>query len=322
MSEDIGRAPPAMAVGQDEGLPRPPDPEAPLVSVIIPSWGRPDELNRCVSSVLKSSYRPLEIVVVDSPRNAAYSSDGIDSAETGLRVYKSPARLYTSAARNRGIALSKGQILFFVDNDNILPVESISRLAAVLVGDSSIGFVGPVAYYKYDPSRVWSAGAYKSKFFRRHTPKRFAPDGPKLYDVDVISNAFMTRRDVLDRIGPFDAINFTIQEEDAELQIRARRGGFRTVILTNAATYHDIDPSPTAHFTSEGLRAGFRGRFWEEKKHDRRNVLGFGLFALFLIPYYFLLASLAFLETRSDPPLVVFSAAIRGIAEGLFREPA
>lgn len=294
----------------------------PIVSVIIPSWGRSHELEQCVESVLKSHYRPLEIIVVDSPRDGAYSSEGLESLSTLIRTYRAPRRLYTSQARNQGIALSRGQVVFFLDNDNILPPESISQLTDVIIGDALVGFVGPVMYYKNDPSQVWSAGTYKSRFLRQHKPNRLLQDGPMLCDVDVIPNAFMTRRDVLDVIGTFDSVNFTIQEEEAELQLRARRRGFRTVVLKSAATFHDIDPSPSAHLSAEMLRESFRGRFWIEKKHNRKNVSGFGFLVLLLLPYYFLLASLAFLKTRKESPVTAFSAACRGIAEGLLTEPA
>jgi GT2 family glycosyltransferase len=305
----------------DDWVRRDQNPGRPLVSVIIPSWGRPRELQQCVTSVIGSSYRPLEIIVVDSQRDGAFASAGLDSQNAPVRVCRFPTRLYTSQARNEGIAVATGQILFFLDSDNILPPDSISRLAQVLMRDGSVGFVGPVTYYKYDPARVWSAGAHKSRFLRRHKTMLSVPVGQTLYEADILPNAFMTRRDVLDVTGTFDSLNFTIQEDETELQLRARRRGFRTVVLASAATYHDIEPSPAAHLSSEMLREAFRGRFWIEKKHDRRNVPGFGFFTLLLLPYYFLLASQAFLETRKESPLAVLSVALRGIAEGLLREP-
>ncbi|WP_363299999.1 glycosyltransferase, partial [uncultured Sphaerochaeta sp.] len=38
---------------------------APLVSVIIPTFGRPDALVRSIRSVLAQTYEPIEILVVD-----------------------------------------------------------------------------------------------------------------------------------------------------------------------------------------------------------------------------------------------------------------
>ena len=39
--------------------------EKPLVSVVIPTYGRPEFLDRCIESVLKQTYQNIEIFVVD-----------------------------------------------------------------------------------------------------------------------------------------------------------------------------------------------------------------------------------------------------------------
>ena len=38
----------------------------PLVSVVIPTYNRPDYLSDCVTSVLNSDYKNIEIIVVDN----------------------------------------------------------------------------------------------------------------------------------------------------------------------------------------------------------------------------------------------------------------
>jgi glycosyltransferase involved in cell wall biosynthesis len=88
-----------------------------LVTVIIPTYNRLKMLKRAVGSVLRQSYRRFELLVVDDG-----STDGTQSEFAGA---SSPIRyIYqkhrgVSAARNRGIAQAKGELIAFLDSDDL-----------------------------------------------------------------------------------------------------------------------------------------------------------------------------------------------------------
>jgi GT2 family glycosyltransferase len=101
--------------------------EIPLVSVIIPTYNRGWCLNEAVESVFSQTYGRYELIVVD---------DGSED-DTGKRL--SPYEDITvitqhnrgvSAARNRGIAVSKGDLIAFLDSDDLWLPEKLSAQVA------------------------------------------------------------------------------------------------------------------------------------------------------------------------------------------------
>lgn len=107
----------------------------PLVSVIIPTFKRPDTLARAVNSVLKQTYKNIEIIVVDD--NNPDSEGRILTEEVmnefadndRVRYIKHEKNKNGSAARNTGFRNSYGEyIAFFDDDDVFLPRKIASQV--------------------------------------------------------------------------------------------------------------------------------------------------------------------------------------------------
>ena len=87
----------------------------PKVSVIIPTFNRSELLVRAIDSVLNQSFQDFELVVVD---------DGsTDSTFEALKIYKNiiylkQQNLGVSAARNKGVEVSSGELIAFLDSDD------------------------------------------------------------------------------------------------------------------------------------------------------------------------------------------------------------
>ena len=98
--------------------------EKPLVSVIIPTYKRPNVLPRSINSVLNQSYDNFEIIVVDD--NFA-GSDERKKTEIIMKQYlenskviyiQHPDNRNGSAARNTGFGISRGKYIMFLDDDD------------------------------------------------------------------------------------------------------------------------------------------------------------------------------------------------------------
>ncbi|MDD3333905.1 MAG: glycosyltransferase family A protein [Eubacteriales bacterium] len=94
----------------------------PLVSVVIPTYGRSAELlSRAVNSALQQDYEPLEVLVVDDNPLQNQYSEGIRQYYQGMErvhYYKTFGNGGACAARNWGIANAQGEIIGFLDDDD------------------------------------------------------------------------------------------------------------------------------------------------------------------------------------------------------------
>lgn len=93
--------------------------EAPLVSVVIPCYNQAHFLGEAIQSVLRQTYRPVEVVVVDD--GSVDHTRDVAASFPEVRYIKQENR-GLAAARNTGIRESKGNHLIFLDaDDRLLP---------------------------------------------------------------------------------------------------------------------------------------------------------------------------------------------------------
>ena len=90
------------------------------VSVIIPVYNVKPYLERCVQSVLKQTYKNLEIILVDdgSTDGGGELCDQLASLDSRILVLHQKNQ-GVSVARNTGIKKATGEYIFFVDSDDI-----------------------------------------------------------------------------------------------------------------------------------------------------------------------------------------------------------
>lgn len=101
----------------------------PLISVIIPVYRVEEYLNACVDSVLAQTYQNFEIILVNdgSPDNCPQICDGYAMQDNRIRViHKENGGL--SSARNAGIEVANGELIAFVDSDDIWSPLFLERL--------------------------------------------------------------------------------------------------------------------------------------------------------------------------------------------------
>jgi glycosyltransferase involved in cell wall biosynthesis len=100
------------------------------VSAVIPTYHRPGLVVRAVRSVLKQTFRDLEVIVVVDGPDAAVSTALSEIQDDRLRVVELADNLGVAGARNIGIENAKGTwIAFLDDDDEWLPEKLDTQLA-------------------------------------------------------------------------------------------------------------------------------------------------------------------------------------------------
>jgi len=139
----------------------------PLVSVIIPVYNYERYLAQAIKSVLAQTYRPVEIIVVDDG-----STDG--SAEVTKR-FTSPVKYCfqhhsgIGAARNCGIHLTQGDLIAFLDADDLWMKDKLARQMKALNDNPELDMVFGYARQFYSPDLA------KSMKEKVHYPQETMP---------------------------------------------------------------------------------------------------------------------------------------------------
>lgn len=104
-----------------------------LVSVIVPVYNVEKYLERCLKSVLRQTYKNLEIILVDdgSKDLSGKICDSWEKKEKRIKViHKKNGGL--ASARNEGVKLSNGKYLIFVDSDDWIALDTIEYCLQLL----------------------------------------------------------------------------------------------------------------------------------------------------------------------------------------------
>ena len=109
----------------------------PKVSVIIPVYNGELYLEEALKSVFDQAYPHLEVVLVDD--GSTDRSAEIAHSFPGIR-YLSQTNQGPGAARNAGISIADGDLITFLDSDDVWPVDRIRTQVDFMFGNPDIGF--------------------------------------------------------------------------------------------------------------------------------------------------------------------------------------
>jgi glycosyltransferase involved in cell wall biosynthesis len=113
-----------------------------LVSVVIPAFNAERFIGETITSALSQTHRALEIIVVDdgsSDQTAALVRQ-LQSRDSRLFLYQQENR-GSADARNSGIAHAKGELIAFLDADDLWHPTKIEKQVSAFQRDPNIGLV-------------------------------------------------------------------------------------------------------------------------------------------------------------------------------------
>lgn len=171
----------------------------PYISVVVPTRDRPDDARRCLESLSSVDYPHWDVVLVDQSDN--------DATLTVVREYERhlPNLTHTylrergaSRARNKGIELSQGGILAFVDDDCTVKADWLNQVASAFKRHPEVDLIfGTVSAAPHDE---------KEYFIPTFDARREAiKKGWRAFlHTEGISAGMYLRRNVVSRVGTFD----------------------------------------------------------------------------------------------------------------------
>ena len=272
-----------------------------LVSVIIPSYNRRQDLCRCIDSVLAQTQMSFEIIVVDD-----CSED--DSREflrlnyPDVHLISCDCRYGPSHLRNLGLRAAKGEFILFLDSDVILPEkEIVRRMVEILSRDPRIGEIGgEISVYR---SIMDKAIGKKRDFFGKNhdvVSKKNEKAENQLKDCTYLATCnCMVRKDVAFGVGGFDPY-YKFGGEDADFGCRILKRGYSNKVDFKVGIHHRR--STTGRYPDETYRYHLtRVRFNFKHLSAMWNLIIFLIdFLSFLIFYFVLVPKILVKKIKKD----------------------
>jgi GT2 family glycosyltransferase len=243
----------------------------PKVLIIIPTWNRKNELERCLKSIQKINYDNKEIIIIDNG-----SSDGTIEMLSNLlldtKVICNKNNLGASFAKNQGAIASSGDFLWFLDTDTeILNVECLNKMIDILNSFPNVAMVGGEIVEERGEKR------YKvSKFsrFGMGTVELRNEDEYKLIECNFVTTAnCLIRRDVFFEVGGFNPEYFYGQE-DTDLSRKVIDKGYKAIVDHGTAVLHLLS-----------IKQRYSHFFQQEKNRIRRYFLDENILLFPLVPF-------------------------------------
>lgn len=199
--------------------------DGPLVSVIMPVRDRPASMMEAIASVLRQSWRRFELLVIDDG-SAQDVATLVRSrfCDDRIRLFRQ-GPIGVSAARNHGLSHAAGEIIAYLDSDNLWhPGYLTGMLRAFRARPALDSAYGILLTASHGDRRVlWDSY-----------------DRPRLEAGNFVDiNVFMHRRRLFERCGGFDETLNRLVDWDLVLRYTVSQPPLRLAVL--GATYRVVD---------------------------------------------------------------------------------
>lgn len=195
---------------------------AETVSMVVPVYNGERHLQAALTSLLEQTEPPLEIIVVDDGSTDA-------SAEVAARL-GAPIQVVTTAhagiapARNVGIRATRGDVVGFLDADDLWTPEALHRLRARLSSDNGLDLVfGGVRQF------------LSPELAPAEAERLLVPEG---LEPGYLVGGGLIRRRALDRVGAFREDLHT--GEFIDWMARAREQGIREALIEDHVLWRRV----------------------------------------------------------------------------------
>lgn len=181
----------------------------PLVSIIIPTYNRPELLKRAIQSVLTQTYKNIEIIVVDD--NSDLDLNHFREEYSSVSFLTNSENRGACYSRNRGFEEANGEYVNFLDDDDELYPEKIERQIErfKVSDDEKLGMITCHLIDQRSGKEVTVRNKVRGDIYRELLA-RYAVSG---------TETMLFKKKVLQKVGVFDETLPANQEYDLLIRV-------------------------------------------------------------------------------------------------------
>jgi glycosyltransferase involved in cell wall biosynthesis len=190
-------------------------------SVIMPVYNGAAYLNDAVTSILRQTHAPHEIIIVDD--GSTDGSHQIAKAFPPVVRYLCKENGGPASARNFGIANATGDFLAFIDQDDLWNEAKLARQMACFDAEPSLELCYTLVDLFWDSALANEESGYSGHARTRNVPGYVMP-------------TLLGRRAAFDRVGPLD--ESLVFGDGTDWAMRAIDAGLHVKLLPEVLLYH------------------------------------------------------------------------------------
>ncbi len=214
----------------------------PLVSIVTVNYKQPAVTCELLDSILKNSYKNLEVIVVDNEckEDCTYT---FKKHYPSVKVLNSTENLGFAGGNNLGIKASKGDFVFLVNNDTVWTEGLVEALLSRFAENVRTGVVSPKICYFQTPQYIQYAGFTEMNNLtgRNETIGKNQKDDGQFNQARATpyahGAAMMLKREVIEKVGLMPE-DFFLYYEELDWCAHIQRAGFDIWYEPKGLIYH------------------------------------------------------------------------------------
>lgn len=225
--------------------------ESPDISVILPTYNRPQLLKEALASLCEQRAARFEVIVVNDAGCDVSEVMAEFNQRLDLSYLSLPQNSGLPAARNAGISRARGRYIAYLDDDDLYLSNHLARLAARLGRKRDVGLVYADALLLRQ-RRV--AGGYRT--IDRRVLAHDYDRAIMLHDSFIAPSAMMHRRECIEQLGGFDeTMRWCYDDWDFLLRVDASYPIERVAGVSVAIRLRDDQSNMSSIMTPERMAA-------------------------------------------------------------------
>lgn len=273
-----------------------------LISIILPTYNRVNILERCINSVLAQSYSNWELIISDdgSTDDTPTIAKKCTEKDSRIHYYRNSVRQGLPRNRNIAVSVSKGDFIFFIEDDLTLEPDCLKILLSTFkeleTENNKIGAIAPRLIQKHEEIKgplnydtyLKLKKSHKVCTINKKTGliyDDFGLTSTKVEECPTLHACSLIPKTVFKNVGGYEekkykGVHF---REETDFYFRVKDKGYKLYFQPNAITHHE-------HVDFGGCRASSSliVCYYIVRNHIIFLHRIFGIKSLYMIPLFLL----------------------------------
>ena len=152
----------------------------PAISVVTPMYNAEKYLGETLDCLLMQTFQNFEVILVNdcsTDNSRAVAENYLEKFGGRLKLYDNTTSLKASGTRNRGVLLSRGEYIFFLDADDLIMLDGLERMYTLAKKyDADVVSFGGFYKINGDSTEITSVSNRNEKIFEGRKEKIFVDE--------------------------------------------------------------------------------------------------------------------------------------------------